>query len=373
MIKGVVSIVIISILLGSILVIPVSSEATIIVTSGSTLYVGGSGPGNYTKIQYAIDNATSGDTVFVYSGTYYENVVVDKSIELIGENNENTIIDGSEKTNVIKVIVDNVKIFGFTIKNSRKEKYNDAGIYCNSKNNIFSHNLIYENQNGLFIEDVNSESYIDANNYVANNKIIKNNKCGLYLAGISKNTVSNNNISLNPTGISASEGRKNIFEKNIIKNNVEGLDLRGYSYLIMDNIISNNSQGIHLLGEDCEFFNNIISKNSKGVYVHGDVNNKFENNCFINNTCGIHLQGVAGHQPYASRNIIIKNNFINNSNHAYTFNFQIWFRNYWDDWNGLDYHFYSFSPYWLSKIFPYPNVDLLPAKEPYDIDDWGKI
>ena len=42
------------------------------VSIGNTLYVGGSGEGNYTKIQDAINNASDGDTVFVYNGTYYE-------------------------------------------------------------------------------------------------------------------------------------------------------------------------------------------------------------------------------------------------------------------------------------------------------------
>ena len=64
---------------------------------GNILYVGGGGPNNFTKIQYAIDNATFGDTVFVYSGTYYENIEVDRSITLIGENSATTIIDGSDK------------------------------------------------------------------------------------------------------------------------------------------------------------------------------------------------------------------------------------------------------------------------------------
>lgn len=36
---------------------------------GDILYVGGSGPGNYSKIQDAIDDASKGDTVFVYNGT----------------------------------------------------------------------------------------------------------------------------------------------------------------------------------------------------------------------------------------------------------------------------------------------------------------
>ena len=61
---------------------------------GKTLYVGGSGAGNYTTIQSAIDDANSGDTVFVYSGIYFENVIVNKTISLTGEDRNSTIIDG---------------------------------------------------------------------------------------------------------------------------------------------------------------------------------------------------------------------------------------------------------------------------------------
>ena len=36
--------------------------------SGNTLYVGGIGPDNYTSIQAAINDASDGDTIFVYEG-----------------------------------------------------------------------------------------------------------------------------------------------------------------------------------------------------------------------------------------------------------------------------------------------------------------
>ena len=51
----------------------------------TTLYVGGGGPGNYTTVQEAIDAANDGDTVYVFGGTYYENVIVNKRLSLIGE------------------------------------------------------------------------------------------------------------------------------------------------------------------------------------------------------------------------------------------------------------------------------------------------
>lgn len=75
-------------------------------------YVGGSGEGNYSRIQDAIDNASNGDMVFVYddSSPYYEQVIINKIITLIGENKETTIIYGN-----IQFLTDGVTITGFSI------------------------------------------------------------------------------------------------------------------------------------------------------------------------------------------------------------------------------------------------------------------
>ena len=53
----------------------------------NVLHVGGNGPGNYTSIQKAIDNSFDGYTIIVYekSSPYKENIVIDKSITLLGE------------------------------------------------------------------------------------------------------------------------------------------------------------------------------------------------------------------------------------------------------------------------------------------------
>ena len=47
----------------------------------------------YQHIQEGIDNASTGNTVFVYNGIYQENALLNKSINLIGEDKNNTIID----------------------------------------------------------------------------------------------------------------------------------------------------------------------------------------------------------------------------------------------------------------------------------------
>ena len=86
---------------------------------GDTLYVGGDGPGNYTRIQDAIDDAEDGDTIFVFSGYYTEEIEIYKSINLIGEHKDSTSIVGQgvyDHIQVVRITTDDVTIEGFTIK-----------------------------------------------------------------------------------------------------------------------------------------------------------------------------------------------------------------------------------------------------------------
>lgn len=100
-------------------------------SQGDWLYVGGNGPGNYSKIQDAVDNASDGNTVFVYddSSPYYEHVTIDKSITLLGENRVTTIIDANMTGSPIVLEAGNVMVQGFTIQNSGNQCYENAGIF----------------------------------------------------------------------------------------------------------------------------------------------------------------------------------------------------------------------------------------------------
>ena len=152
------------------IVIPSSGDVLINKTSiinlnGTTLYVGGDGPGNYTNIQAAINDANPGDTVFVYndSSPYKGLVKVTKMINLIGEDRDTTIISGDpDYTIFISPDVDNVFISGFTITGS----YN--GIKVCSDNNIIQGNKIVFNHFGIEID-------CDADNNIINNNIIIHN------------------------------------------------------------------------------------------------------------------------------------------------------------------------------------------------------
>jgi hypothetical protein len=146
-------------------------------SNGTILYVGGSGPWNYTSIQAAINDASPGDTVFVFndSSPYNENVKVNKMINLIGEDRNTTIIDGVVPLNSVSIScgVDNAVISGFTITGD----INGNGIRVCSDNNIIQGNKIVFNDFGI-------EIGIDANyNIITNNIIVHNSGVGIFDGG----------------------------------------------------------------------------------------------------------------------------------------------------------------------------------------------
>ena len=141
------------------------------------------GGADYTSVQDGVYDSGDGDTVFVKIGTYNENIFLDKSINLTGEDNYLTVINGDMQGNVITVIVDDVNISFFNIRNSAPLC---CGIYLiNSDNCIISHNNIYQNNIGIKLEE-SKNNVVDSNNFKNNligcrilksnyNRIVKNN------------------------------------------------------------------------------------------------------------------------------------------------------------------------------------------------------
>ena len=194
--------------------------------SNRTLYVGGNGSGNYTKIQDAIDAAADGDTVFVYNGTYYENIIVNKSISLVGENIENTTINGSGTGDVVLVTVTNTIIQGFKIVGS--EDYIYKG---------FS----YQNHNaGIEIDNVQ-------NCEIINNNISSNYGDGIYVNNSLNITIMDNFFSLN------NREAISIYRSSLISTN--------------RNKFSNNKYGIELRKSDDNSVCNNIGYMNKGVSI----------------------------------------------------------------------------------------------------------
>jgi hypothetical protein len=144
--------------------ININAEKNIIKKSGETIFVDDDGGADYTKIQDAIDNATNGDTIFVFNGTYREeNITINISINLIGENKFSTIIDGLQGKNTVNVLSENVVISGFTVTNSsnKYKRWASAGIRLTGSNNKIFGNIISNNLQGIFGMAVTNISIYD--------------------------------------------------------------------------------------------------------------------------------------------------------------------------------------------------------------------
>jgi len=157
------------------------------VVHGHILYVGGGGPGNYTTIQGAISAANDGDTIFVYhrSMPYYENVVIDKTITLSGEDRNSTIIDGNGTGDVIHLFPSSERttISGFTIQNSGIPGFLGGITIQNQGSNIVKGNIITKNWNGITI-------YYSNDNTITEN-IITGNDDGIQILGSNNSVIGN--------------------------------------------------------------------------------------------------------------------------------------------------------------------------------------
>ena len=219
-------------------------------SSGQWWYVGGSGPGNYSKIQDAIDNASNGDTVFVYddSAPYYENVAINVSIHLIGENRSTTIIEGWN--NAVSILANGVTVSGFQINNAG-DGWNVCGFYVTSQGNNISNNNIVNNlrMNGIYLDGASYNTIygnlIENNNYhgirievsshntIVNNRIVNNRGFGILLADSGDNLIVGNTVKQNfLDGIILGEncGNNTIFHNNFIDNSENAIDKTGNTW-----------------------------------------------------------------------------------------------------------------------------------------------
>jgi len=311
------------------------------ISDGDTLYVGGSGPDNYTRIQDAIDNATDGDTVFVYNGTYYEYLFVDKSIRLVGEEKNTTIIEGIElgfPFFCVFIEADNVTVTRFTIRNSIF-----VGICISSDYNIISDNIVVDNRQGICIYSEFGD------NLISHNLILNNNKSG---------------------GLIVFGGRNNNISDNVVsQSGWYGIYLNSVDYSnISNNIISENENGIYTsITFNNIFYRNNISNNKKlGIEIFCTSFDRFIQNTFIGNKRNVYFI-----QP-----IILRIKFLRIIRHN-SLQPNVWDGNYWDRQRTMPYLVLGLTTLWdyLGRISLMHDkylvdsfqIDWHPAQEPYDI------
>jgi len=249
--------------------------------------------GIFGSIQEAINCAENGSTIYVPSDVYYERIVINKTISLIGGNFSTTIIDGNNGGTIVEITADNVTIAGFTIRNSGWGWVKN-GIYVNSADNCeIRNNYLFHNCHNIRLnysrDSWVSENTIDGIGY------------GIRLINSVNCTASGNNV-------------------------------------------SNCIGGVHLQNAtNCTVKRNRFAQNSQGVRFYSPCTyNKIFANVVYNNTYDGMIEAMPPNGTFFN-NFIFHNNFINNTNpFIYKVSGNIWDDgypsggNYWNRYNGTD-------------------------------------
>ena len=256
---------------------------------------------DYSTIQVAIDDADIGDEIHVDSGTYYENVAVDKQLTLRGiDTGEGMpVVDAGGSGSGIELWANGMAVEGFIITNYSNIPYNyrEGGIFVDSNDNTLINNIIKKSvsHRGWGIVLCNSH----------NNTLINN-------------TISNNTLGGTGIGIKLDHANNNTLIDNIVWNNSVGISL-GYSSnnMLTSSIVSNNIQhGVYLYySSNNMFINNALMNNTgQGIVLHySSNNNNITNNIALNNTYGIYVGTASSSSTY---NVLTNNIASNNSYHG---------------------------------------------------------
>ena len=162
--------------------------------AAATIYVDGAGPGNYTNIQDAVDDAVSGDTIIVNPGTYNEEITIAvPDLTLVSSSQYNAVIEATG--NAFNLNANNITVKNFNIIGSGSSS-GYSGIADSSASCTIQNNKISNFNPGIGVH--NGEG--GGGGSIINNDIFD---CGdgILLWSSSVNEISGNRISNCITGI----------------------------------------------------------------------------------------------------------------------------------------------------------------------------
>lgn len=242
------------------------------------------------SIQAAVNNTSSGDLIIVKPGNYTENIIIgtqNLTIRSESGNPEDTIVSANNpNVNVFYIRANNVSINGFKVRSSQYAEV--TGIYlAGCSHCTISNNDLSENYLGLYLSN-------SKNNTIADNKMSLNGKYGIQLMHSERNILSNNSADSNHHGI--------VLENNCSDNNLTGNTAgsnAGYGFYLINsssnnlnnNTIRKNDMGVYLTNSNLNIFSgNIISENIRyGMWISHSNYSIISGNTINESNWGIHL------------------------------------------------------------------------------------
>jgi len=255
---------------------------------------------NVKTIQQALLLAVDGDTVMVNTGHYHEqNIVIDKSIYLIGINHP--VLDGDDKYEVISIKADGVVIDGFKVINSGISSIEDyAGIKVyNSRDAIIRNNILDNTFFGIYIQ-FGFDCLIENNTITAHSLTDQESGNGIHCWKSDSLRILGNTITGHRDGIYFEFVKNSIIWRNVAENNIRyGLHFmfsNDDAYIC--NVFKNNGAGVAVMfSKGLKMIHNYFEENwgdaAFGLLLKEISDGYIENNFFEKNTAGIFMEGAS--------------------------------------------------------------------------------
>ena len=316
----------------------------------------------YKTISQAVAAAKSGDSILVEKGIYFENIILDKPLYLIGKNRP--VIDARKKGENIIIKADRVTVKGFKLINSgRDEVLSIAAIHIyNSSYSVIANNILENNHFGVYTQ--RGYRCLIQNNKITTNRGTSQENIGdgIHNLGCEEMWIKNNFISGHKDGIYLEKTKKSYIYHNLSRNNLRyGLHFMFANDCVYSaNVFDNNNAGIAVMyalniGMAGNKFLNNWGDSVYGLLLKDISYSKIKNNFFENNTTAIFADGATKIDFYSNtfenngwamkvnancmENRVSRNNFINNVFDVSTSGTMVmndFKQNYWDKYEGYD-------------------------------------
>jgi parallel beta-helix repeat protein len=213
----------------------------------------------YDRIQWGIDNATSGDTLVVSYATFNESIVINKALTIRANNSEfRPTIDGQGAGRVVDIAADSVVLDGFIIRGSAASGY---GVYGHGSSITVRNCQVTGNGYGIFFDGASGAVIQSCN--------VGQNAYGITFDGTTNSNIVGCTVSANTNyGISLRDAsNSNRVESNVVTNNGgEGIEVTesDRNVIIYNDVHDNGGYGVTMHCQFNQVYLNTFRRNSPG-------------------------------------------------------------------------------------------------------------
>lgn len=245
----------------------------------------------YETMQEAIDSPDTADghTLSLGSHTFYENVIIHKSLTLVAESPSTAVIDADGTGTVMTINADHVSISGLVLTDSGPDSPpygDDCGLLLNhSSQCTILDTTITHSRIGLYV-------YYSENNTIARNTVTDCYEDGIWLYSSGGNTLEDNSMLGNKYNFGVFGNTFKHFNNTIDETNT--VDARPVKYVIgAENTVFNSSNTGALYLINCR---NVmvqglnLTGNGHGVCAFNLTDSHIEDTTASHNNYGIHLR-----------------------------------------------------------------------------------